>query len=177
MMEAMYFDRPERSGYADVLQEQSDTRSAFHARYTPVTLKLDIPDEIGLPPEPGLWLFLYPSNGGHYSWLFGALSKVALLAGGTDPDKAYANLALRQAAHVSQATPRIYNAPEGGVVVESRTEAGILTLLIEGPVGLIVRSSDDFHVRAQFNITPASINELLARYAHELKLLLLPVEN
>lgn len=116
---------------------------------------------------PRFWPFLYLWEDHQYAWLEDARAKIA----------AYADLALRQASHVSQTEPRIYNAPEGGVVIESRTEWGILTLLIESQIGLIVRSADDFQLNAEFNITPHSINELLARYVHELKLLLLPRED
>jgi hypothetical protein len=117
-------------------------------------------------------MFLYSSDEGQYSWLLGALTKVAQLTRSTDTDRAYASLALRQVAHVSQIGPRIYNAPEGGVILESRAKTGMLTLLIENRIGLFVRSADDFEVRAEFDITAISINELLARYVHELKLLL-----
>ncbi len=169
--------KPEQSGYAVVLREQFEPRPAIHKHYEPTSIGVNIPELISLssPWPRGIWQFLYVLDEGQYDWLDNALAKIGQLSAGTD--KAYADLALHQASHVSQTEPRIYNAPEGGVVIESRTDSGFLTLLIEGPIGLIVRSADDFQVKADFNITSFSINELLARYVHELRLLLLPPES
>ena len=167
----------ERSGYAVVLREQFESRPAFHQHYEPTSIGFNIPELISLssPWPRGIWQFLYVLDEGQYDWLDNTLAKIGQLSAGTD--KAYADLALRQASHVSQTEPRIYNAPEGGVVIENRTDSGFLTLLIEGPIGLIVRSADDFQVKAEFNLTSRSINELLARYVHELRLLFLPPES
>ena len=55
--------------------------------------------------------------------------------------------------------------------MESQTKDGILTLLIEDPIGVIVRTADDFRVSGEFKITPHSLHELLARYVNELRLL------
>ncbi len=169
--------KPERSGFAVVLREQFERRPTFHLHYEPTAIGVNIPELISLSSSrpPGIWQFLYVLNDGQYDWLDNALAKIGELSAGTD--KAYADLALHQASHVSQTEPRIYNAPEGGVIIESRTDSGILTLLIEAPIGLIVRSADDFQVKAEFNITSHSINELLARYVHELRLLFLPPES
>ncbi len=167
----------ERSGYAVVLREQFESRPAFHKHYEPTSIGFNIPELISVSSlwPRGIWQFLYVLDEGQYDWLDNALAKIGPLSAGTD--KAYADLALRQASHVSQTEPRIYNAPEGGVVIENRTDSGFLTLLIEGPIGLIVRSADDFQVKAEFNLTSRSINELLARYVHELRLLFLPPES
>lgn len=167
----------EESGYAVVLREEFEPTPAFHEPYRPTAIRINIPALIGLssPLPQGIWQFLYVSDEGQFDWLDDALAKVGQLSAGTD--KVYADLALRQASHVSQTEPRLYNAPEGGVIIENRTESGILTLLIEGSIGLIVRSADDFHINVEFNITSQSINELLARYVYELRLLLLPTES
>ena len=167
----------ERSGYAVVLREQFESTPALHRHYEPLSIGVDIPELISLSSSwpRGIWQFLYVLDEGQFDWLDNALAKIGSLSAGTD--KAYADLALRQASHVSPTEPRIYNAPEGGVVIENRTDSGILTLLMEGQIGLIVRSADDFQVKAEFNVTSHSINELLARYVHELRLLLLPPES
>ena len=167
----------EWSGFADILREKFESSPAFHKHYESTSISVNIPELISLSsPRPrGIWQFLYVLDEGQYDWLDNALAKIGQLSAGTD--KAYADLALRQASHVSQTEPRIYNAPEGGVVIENRTKTGILTLLIEGRIGLIVRSADDFQVKSEFDITLHSINELLARYVHELKLLFLPPES
>jgi hypothetical protein len=88
---------------------------------------------------------LYLSDEPRYDWLDDALTKAGAMLNGSD--RVYADLALRQASHVSQEEPRIYNAPGGGVVIESQTKAGIITLLIEDRIGVIVRSADDFRQR------------------------------
>lgn len=162
------------SGYAVVLREQIESEPKLHPNYEPISVGINISEQINLSSlQPqGIWQYLYVSDVGQYDWQDSALTKISEISFGTD--KAYADLALQQASHVSQTAPRIYDAPEGGVVIESRGESGILTLLIEGTLGLIVRSADDFQVKAEFHITSHSINEMLARYVYELKLLLLP---
>jgi hypothetical protein len=172
MVSPFYVVDPDRSGYAVVLREQLESERPFHKHPELYPIGLNIPEVIDLESFrlPGIWQFLYVSAEPRYDWLDDALARVAELSSGSD--KVYVDLALRQASHVSQKEPRIYNAPEGGVVMESQTRDGILTLLIEGPIGIIVRTADEFRVSAEFNITPHSINELLARYVSELRLLL-----
>jgi hypothetical protein len=163
----------EQSGYADVLREQPALSFPSH-QYTELhAVEVSVSELIDFESarRRGIWQFLYLLDETRYGWLDDALSKIAILS--TDSDRVYADLALRQASHVSQKEPRIYNAPGGGVVIESRTKDGILTLLIEDRIGLIVRSADDFRVNAEFNIGPHSINQLLARYVGELRLLFL----
>jgi hypothetical protein len=182
MVSPIYGVKFEKSGYAVVLGERPDlgtdeldyTESGRPFREHPelYLLGFDVPElvDLGSLQLPGIWQFLFVSDEPRYDWLDHALAKAAGLSSGSD--KAYAELALRQASHVSQREPRICNAPGGGVVIESQTRDGILTLLIEGPIGVIVRTADEFRVSAEFNITSHSINELLARYVSELRLLL-----
>jgi len=182
MSSPIYGVKFEKSGYAVVLRERPDlgtdeldhTESGRPFREHPelYLVGFNVPElvDLGSLQPRGIWQFLFVSDEPRYDWLDHALAKAAGLSSG--PDKAYAELALRQASHVSQRKPRVYNAPEGGVVIESQTKDGILTLLIEDPIGVIVRTADDFRVSAEFNITPHSINELLARYVSELRLLL-----
>jgi len=166
----------ERSGHAVVLREQPTGLAVFPS-YQSTVIEVSLSQSISLSSllPAGIWQYLFVSEEGQFDWVDSALSKTAQLATGTD--RAYADLALRQASHVSEVEPRIYNAPEKGVVIEHRSESGILTLLVEGPTGLIVRSADDFQVTAEFNVTAQSINELLARYVYELNLLYLPAES
>lgn len=171
MASPIYAVKFEKSGYAVVLREQIESECRFFEHPELYRLGFDIPElvDLGTLLLPGIWQFLYVSDQPRYDWLDDALAMVAELSGGSD--KAYADLALRQASHVSQKKPRIYNAPGGGVVIETQTKGGILTLLIEDPIGIIVRTADDFRISAEFKITPHSINELLARYVNELELL------
>lgn len=170
------FAEIERSGAAVFLREGTGARPVIDESYKPSSIEIRLPTRIELSGSSsiGISQFLYASDEVHCDWLVDALARIAQLSAGSD--RAYAELALRQASHLSQTAPRIYNAPEGGVIIESRTGRGILTLLIEGPIGLIVRSADEFQVKAEFNITSSSINELLVRFLHELRLLFLPSE-
>ena len=172
MVSPFYVVGFEKSGYAVVLREQLESERPSHQHPELHPIRLNVPAIIDLESfrVPGIWQFLNISDGPRYGWLDHALATAAELSGGSD--RAYAELALRQASHVSQREPRIYNAPGGGVVMESQTKDGILTLLIEDPIGVIVRTADDFRVSGEFKITPHSINELLARYVNELRLLL-----
>jgi hypothetical protein len=176
MMMLLYTANLEQSGYATSLREQH-TRNPVYDYQELTGLKIDIPEVISIVTweKPATWQFLYLIDEGRYDWLDSALAKTAEISTGSD--RAYADLALHQASHVSQSEPRVYSAPEGGVVIENRTASGMLTLLIEGRIGLIVRSADEFHVRAEFNITQSSINELLVRYLGELRLLFVSREN
>ena len=165
----------QRSGNAHVLGEQSDSIPDFSLTGRPLELLIEQP-KIGLSQrDPGVWQFLYMSDLGLHDWINTALVKLYGQASGSD--RAYAELALKQGAHVSAKEPRIYNAPEGGVILENRTERGILTLLIEGSVGILSRSADNFQVSAHFHLSPYSINEMLARYICEMKLLQLGVDS
>jgi hypothetical protein len=172
MVSPIYGVEFEKSGYAVVLREQFESGHPFREHPELYLVGFDVPElvDLGSLELQGIWQFLFVSDDPRYDWLDHALAKTAGLSSG--PDQAYAELALRQASHVSQREPRIYNAPGGGVVIESQTRDGILTLLIEDPIGVIVRTADEFRVSAEFNITPHSINELLARYVSELRLLL-----
>ena len=182
MVSPIYGVKFEKSGYAVVLRERPDlgtdeldqTESGRPFREHPelYLVGFNVPEmvDLGSSQLPGIWQYLFVSDEPRYDWLDHALARSAGLSSGSD--KAYAELALRQASHVSQREPRIYNAPGGGVVIESQTRDGILTLLIEDPIGVIVRTADEFRVSAEFDITPHSINELLARYVSELRLLL-----
>jgi hypothetical protein len=182
MVSPIYGVKFEKSGYAVVLRERPDlgtdeldqTESGRPFREHPelYLVGFDVPEmvDLGSLQLPGIWQYLFVSDEPRYDWLDHALARSAGLSSGSD--KAYAELALRQASHVAQREPRIYNAPGGGVVIESQTRDGILTLLIEDPIGVIVRTADEFRVSAEFHITPHSINELLARYVSELRLLL-----
>jgi hypothetical protein len=119
--------------------------------------------------QPDYWQYLILRDRGGFDWLNSALAKLANIA--TGQDRAYAELALRQACHISPAEPRIKRAPGGGVVIEHRSETDDLGLIIEGYTGVIVRVADTFRVNTQFDLTPKSINELLVRYVFELNLL------
>jgi hypothetical protein len=119
--------------------------------------------------QPDYWQFIFIRDGGGFDWIDAALAKVAQIA--TGQDRAYAELALRQASHVSAVEPRIKRAPEGGVLIEHRSGSDVLGLIVEGSIGLIVRTADKFRVSADFDLTAQSINELLARYVFELRLL------
>lgn len=169
-------DLVERSGFATVLEEQPEYDPLFPVGHRPIIEVTTSPFiDVDSAQYSGLGQFLYLSEKGQYDWLDNALAKIDQICSGAD--KVYSELALRQASHISSSEPRIYNAPEGGIVIETRAKSGILTLLIENPIGLIVRSANDFQINAQFNITSHSINELLVRYVHELKLIRLPLES
>jgi hypothetical protein len=172
MVSPFYVVGFEKSGYAVVLCEQLESERPFRQHPELYPIRLNVPEIIDLESfrVPGIWQFLYVSDERGYDWLDDALVRVAELSSGSD--KAYADLALRQASHVSQSEPRIYNSPGGGIVMESQTKYGILTLLIEDHIGVIVRTGDDFRISGEFKITAHSINELLARYVNELRLLL-----
>lgn len=109
---------------------------------------------------------------GTSTWLSEAKKKVEEISEGRN--RTYAELALDKAAGLVGSMPRIYSSPEDGIVIEHKIEQGIITLLIEQPIGLLVRSAHDFQVRAEFDINARSINELLARYIEELILLISP---
>lgn len=160
------------SGCPDVLRTKTGVSNWAEKRQD---LRIELP-KLYLSQRPqGLSQFFYIFDRDLQSWIDNALVKLYGCASGSD--RAYAELALRQGAHISPEEPRIYNAPEGGVILETRTERGILTLLIEGPVGLLSRSADNFQVTAHFCLSRYSINEMLVRYISELKFLHVAAES
>lgn len=121
------------------------------------------------PERAGIWQYIFSSGNPYCVWLDSALAKTEVLFSGQH--KAYAILALQQASHICEQEPKIYTAPDGGVVIEHHIDTEVLTLLIEEPFGLILRSSDEFQIRAEFDLTPRAINQILARYILELRLI------
>ncbi len=144
MVSMNYIVHLDKSGYAVVLREQPEMKIPHHEYLEHTDFRVDVPEFIDLDVSEvkGIWQSLYSPETSHYRWLDDALEDVASFASGSD--RAYADLALRQAIHISPDRPRIYRAPEGGVVIESMLDNEMLTLLIENKIGILVRSSYDF---------------------------------
>ena len=163
--------KEERSGQASILEEQDQNPLQYPpwSDHDPNRIGVPLLIHLSDPEHHHVRAITYSTGAAGPAWLTDALSRIDDVSAGAD--NSYAKLAVRQSSHAAEAAPRIYNAPEGGLVVESRAGNEMLTLLIEGRIGIIVRSSDDFQINAEFNITPHSINELVARYTRELELL------
>jgi hypothetical protein len=100
-----------------------------------------------------------PDTSCHIETALRCIDKIA-----TPHDKKYAELAIRHIGTLLTSEPRIYNAPEGGVVLEHRNNNNILTVIIEKDLGLIILSCDDSNVTHEFKLSQDTVNEFIARY-------------
>lgn len=102
-------------------------------------------------------------------WTEAAIHRIGEIA--TPQDKLYAEMAARHVSSLLSSKPRIYNAPEGGIIIEHRNNVRILTIMIEQELGLIITTSDDFIVTGEFKLSQDTISEFLSRYFEELYML------
>lgn len=161
----------ERTGFAIVLREQSESLPDYGVYADASAIEVNLSRRIavtGAAPT-GISQFLFTAEASSFAWLPEGLLEIGRIASGAN--KGYADLALRQASHVTDRKPLIYSSPEGGVVFEHQLNGRMLTLVIEDALGVLVGSSDHCHANERFEINAHSINELLARYLFELKLL------
>lgn len=122
------------------------------------------------PTRPLFSDLIFPTPSDSSNWLSTSKESAALITAG--PNLVYANLCLEQASNLCSEPPRIYQAPEGGIVFEHRNLHRKLTLVIENQLGLIIASSPEVRTNAEFEISFDSINEFLARYVIELRIML-----
>tara|TARA_R110002110_G_C13398239_1_gene712553 strand:+ start:1001 stop:1630 length:630 start_codon:yes stop_codon:yes gene_type:complete len=86
------------------------------------------------------------------------------------PDRAFAEQALDCfLATLPFLDIKIVPSPENGVLFEHGWREGMLTLLIEGDIGIIVNTGEFYRENFNIEINPHSINILLERYQSELR--------